>query len=573
MLIHQPVVPDTLRAHDRLAIFAVAVPRFTNSKEDNFTMPLSSPSTSSQQPPPSSPDKPANGSSGNTPVKVSDNSSNDNGHHISPDASHGAPYINGANGSGGNGAHADVGAKPGAASATPSNGAVLNGAPQGSGDTEASSLLRDLTDALAARRATIGVMGMGYVGLPLSVAFAEAGFPTVGFDISARTIEALSRGKSHVGDVDSSRVQALRESGQWSATVDLRQLKNCDAIIICVPTPLTPMREPDLSAVRSAVEAVRVTLRSGQLVVLESTTYPGTTDEVVRPVLEATGMKAGRDFFLAFSPERIDPGNTQFPVEKVPKVVGGYSADCLRAALALYQGVVDCTVPVSSTQAAELTKLLENIFRSVNIALVNEMALLCDRMGIDVWEVIDAAATKPYGFTRFSPGPGLGGHCIPIDPFYLAWKARQYDFQTSFIELAGQVNRAMPHYVIDKITRALNDDCKAVRGARIAILGMSYKPDVGDCRESPSLRVAELLLELGAEITFHDPHVPTVEIAGRTLDSQSLESIVPGSDCVALLTDHSDYDYPQIAGAAHLVVDTRNAFRNVQNPAARIIKL
>jgi len=422
------------------------------------------------------------------------------------------------------------------------------------------------------KKAVIGILGMGYVGLPLIAAFAEAGFQTLGFDLKTSTIESLQRGESHIGDVQSSRVAALRQNGKFDATTDFSRLAECDAAIICVPTPLTDTRDPDLTAVRGAVSAIRETLHAGQLVVLESTTYPGTTDEIARPILESSGLIAGTDFFLAFSPERIDPGNEKFPVHKVPKVVGGHTPDCLEVACALYNSIVEKTVPVSSTQAAELTKLLENIFRSVNIALVNEMALLCDCMNIDIWEVIDAAATKPYGFTKFLPGPGLGGHCIPIDPFYLSWKARQYDFQTNFIELAGEVNREMPHHVVQKISRALNDDARPIKGTCIALLGMSYKPNVGDFRESPSLRVAELLLERGAGLIYNDPYADSVEISGQKFESQPIENIV-AADCVVLLTDHRDYDYEEIAAKAKLIVDTRNAFKDVKNSAARIVKL
>jgi UDP-N-acetyl-D-glucosamine dehydrogenase len=413
---------------------------------------------------------------------------------------------------------------------------------------------------------------MGYVGLPLGVAFAEAGFRTIGFDLQAATVELLQRGESHIADIQCERVKQLRQAEKFSATTNFDELASCNVAIICVPTPLTDSRDPDLAAVRSAAEAIARNLRRGQLIVLESTTYPGTTDEVVRPILEANGLVAGQDFFLAFSPERIDPGNINFPFEKVPKVVGGHSVLCGQLAQELYSTVVNKVVPVSSTHAAELTKLLENIFRSVNIALVNELALLCDRMGIDVWEVIDAAATKPYGFTKFSPGPGLGGHCIPIDPYYLAWKAREYDFETRFIQLAGEINRSMPHYVIDKITRALNDESRAVRGSRIALLGMSYKPNVGDCRESPSLRVAELLIELGADVIYHDPYVQTARIATEHFESQPIEAIL-AADCIVLLTDHREYDYEAIAAASPLIVDTRNAFKDVTHPRARIVKL
>lgn len=425
---------------------------------------------------------------------------------------------------------------------------------------------------LRERELCVGVVGLGYVGLPLVVAFGEAGFSTIGFDLNEATIAKLGRGESHIGDVSSERVRDLRESRRFEATSDLSRLGECDAVLVCVPTPLTPARDPDLGAVRGAMSSIAQTLRAGQLVVLESTTYPGTTDEVARPILEAGGLRAGSDFFLAFSPERIDPGNAKFPIQKVPKVVGGYSPSCLTLAQSLYDCIVEQTVPVSSTQTAELTKLLENIFRSVNIALVNEMALLCDRMNIDVWEVIDAASTKPYGFTRFLPGPGLGGHCIPVDPFYLSWKARQLDFQTHFIELAGETNRAMPHYVVDKVARALNEQKQAVNGARIALLGMSYKPNIGDCRESPSLRVAELLLERGALLSYNDPFVSSVQIGETRLESQPLEDVL-SADCVVLLTDHHDYPYARIAATTALVVDTRNAFKGVEPSRARIVKL
>jgi len=425
---------------------------------------------------------------------------------------------------------------------------------------------------LRERQLRVGVVGLGYVGLPLVVAFAEAGFSALGFDLNEATTEKLRRGQSHIGDISSERVRDLRENRRFEPTSDLSRLGECDAILVCVPTPLTPARDPDLSAVRGAMSSIARTLREGQLVVLESTTYPGTTNEVARPLLEAGGLRAGEDFFLAFSPERIDPGNEKFPIQKVPKVVGGYSPTCLKLAQSLYDCIVDQTVPVSSTEAAELTKLLENIFRSVNIALVNEMALLCDRMNIDVWEVIDAASTKPYGFTRFLPGPGLGGHCIPVDPFYLSWKARQLDFQTHFIELAGETNRAMPHYVVEKIARALNEQKQAVNGAGIALLGMSYKPDIGDCRESPSLRVAELLLERGAVLSYNDPYVSSVQIGETRLESQPLDDVL-NADCVVLLTDHRDYPYAHIAATTALVVDTRNAFKAVEPSKARIVKL
>ena len=384
--------------------------------------------------------------------------------------------------------------------------------PSSSADTQGQDAAADeLASALRAklenRDATIGVLGLGYVGVPLIMAFASQGFRTIGFDPNERLVQGLQGGVSHIEDISGAEIAAAREGDRFRATQDFGLLAECDVAIICVPTPLNTTRDPDLKYVESASKSIAKYLHEGQLVVLESTTYPGTTDEIVRPILEEDGLKAGQDFFLAFSPERIDPGNVDFPVHKVPKVVGGHEPRSTELALLLYSTVVSQPVPVSSTQAAELTKLLENIFRCVNIALVNEMTMLCDRMDIDIWEVIDAAATKPYGFTKFLPGPGLGGHCIPIDPFYLSWKAREFGFQTAFIELAGEVNSAMPKFVIEKITRALNDESKSIRGSKIGLLGMSYKANVGDVRESPSLRVAELLQEMGAEIHFFDPHV------------------------------------------------------------------
>jgi UDP-N-acetyl-D-glucosamine dehydrogenase len=433
-------------------------------------------------------------------------------------------------------------------------------------------LAQQLLTKTADRKAVIGVLGLGYVGLPLATAFASAGFKTFGFDPHRATVDLLQSGQSHIGDVAASTVKKLVDAGTFSATDDFSQLRDCDVAIICVPTPLTNTRDPDMKYIISACEAIKPHVHEGMLVILESTTFPGTTNDVTRPILEENGLVAGKDFFLAFSPERIDPGNEKFPIHKVPKVVGGHTPDCLKVACALYDSIVERTVPVSSTQAAELTKLLENIFRSVNIALVNEMAMLCDRMEIDIWEVIDAASTKPYGYTRFLPGPGLGGHCIPIDPFYLSWKAREFKFQTQFIELAGEINHAMPRFVVNKLMRALNDEGKAIRGSRIGLLGMSYKANVGDCRESPSVEIAELLSELGAELIYHDPFVESVTIDDHVLTSQSLEQTL-NTDCVVLLTDHKAYDYNAIASQARLILDTRNAFSKVESSQAKIIKL
>jgi UDP-N-acetyl-D-glucosamine dehydrogenase len=434
------------------------------------------------------------------------------------------------------------------------------------------TLAQQLLDKIANRQAVIGILGLGYVGLPLATTFAKAGFQTIGFDPQRPTVDLLQRGDSHIGDVPAATVKELVANGSFSATNDFAGLKNCDVAIICVPTPLTNTRDPDLKFIVSACDAISHHVHRGMLVVLESTTFPGTTDEVVRPILETNGLVAGEDFFLAFSPERIDPGNEQFPVHKVPKVVGGHTPNCRTVACAVYDSIVERTVPVSSTKAAELTKLLENIFRSVNIALVNEMAMLCDRMDIDVWEVIDAASTKPYGYTRFLPGPGLGGHCIPVDPFYLSWKAREFKFQTQFIELAGEINHQMPRFVVNKLAQALNDQSKAVRGSRIGLLGMSYKANVGDCRESPSLEIAVLLQEMGAELVYNDPFVESVAVGETLFKSRPIEEVLD-ADCVMLLTNHKAYDYAAIADKATLILDTRDAFKAVENPTAKIIKL
>jgi UDP-N-acetyl-D-glucosamine dehydrogenase len=405
----------------------------------------------------------------------------------------------------------------------------------------------------------IAIIGAGYVGLPLAVAFAEVGCSVTCIDADAARVADLATGRSHVEDVPDSQLAPLVESGAIAATTDYAAVADADSILICVPTPLSENREPDVSIVASATEAILPHLRTGQLVVLESTTYPGTTREVLRPVLERDGLVAGRDFHLAMSPERIDPGRTDFTVRTTPKVVGGLTPACLERAVALYSLCVDRLVPVSSPDAAELVKLLENIFRSVNIALVNELAMLCDRLGLNVWEVVDAAATKPYGFMRFTPGPGLGGHCIPIDPFYLSWRARQFDFQTEFIELAGKVNTHMPYYCAERVSRVLNGHRKPVAGSRVLLLGVSYKADVGDVRESPALRLVELLDELGADLAYHDPHVPAVRHGRVELTSTPLDDdAVADADIICIVTAHSGIDYAAIAERAKLVLDFRN---------------
>ncbi len=404
----------------------------------------------------------------------------------------------------------------------------------------------------------VAVVGAGYVGLPLAVRLAEAGRTVVCLDPDATKMERLNAGDSYIEDVSSEELARLVNAGQLSGTTDETELRNADAILICVPTPLAEHREPDLSAVRSATAAVARNLRKNHVVILESTTYPGTTREVLQPMLEENGLRAGTDFFLAMSPERIDPGRTDFTVRTTPKLLGGITPACAERAAAVYTGAVDTIVRVSTPEAAELAKLLENIFRTVNIALVNELAMLCDRMGLDIWEVVDAAATKPFGFMRFEPGPGLGGHCLPIDPFYLAWKAREYEFSTEFIELAGKVNENMPLYCVDRIARVLNDASKSVRGANLLVLGVAYKNDVGDMRGSPALPIIELLRERGAVLNYHDPHVATMPALG--LESLALDAAtVRAADCVVIMTGHSDVDYAMVVAEAQNVLDLRNA--------------
>jgi UDP-N-acetyl-D-glucosamine dehydrogenase len=400
------------------------------------------------------------------------------------------------------------------------------------------------------------VVGAGYVGVPLAHTLALAGRTVILIDISKDVVDSLNQGESHIVDVPSSELAPLVESGRITATTDYNELRRSDAILIALPTPLSKQREPDLSILISATEQIGARLRNGHLVVLESTTYPRTTREVIQPILERTGLKVGRDFHLAFSPERVDPGNKRWTTQNVPKVVGGITPECTERAAHLYQGAVDTVHRVSTPEAAELTKLLENIFRAVNIALVNELTQLCERMGIDVWEVIEAAATKPFGFMSFQPGPGLGGHCIPIDPFYLTWKAREYDFATEFIELAGKVNENMPYYCRSLVSQALNHGRqRSVSGSKVLIVGVAYKPDIGDTRESPALKLIELLRNAGAEIAYHDPFVP--ELPEASLASADLDPAA--YDCVVIVTAHSEIDYDAIVDRAPVVVDLRNA--------------
>ena len=430
--------------------------------------------------------------------------------------------------------------------------------------------------SIARRSARVGVIGLGYVGLPLVELFASGGFPVLGFDVDNHKIKLLSTGQSYIGHIPSSRIGALQASERFQVTSDFARLAEADAILICVPTPLGKHREPDLTAVTKTGEAIAKVLRQGQLVVLESTTYPGTTRDVLRPILESSGLKAGDDFFLAFSPEREDPGNPNFSAGNIPKVVGGWDAASSRIACALYQAAIPRVVPVSTCEVAEACKILENSYRAVNIALVNELKQVFERMGIDIWEVIDAAKTKPFGFQAFYPGPGLGGHCIPIDPFYLTWAAREYGLHTRFIELAGEVNTAMPHYVVQRVIESLNDLGKTIRGARVLALGAAYKPNVDDCRESPSFEIMELLQERGAIVAYNDPHIPTLPPRRNysvRLESQPLTvEVLAAQDCVMILTDHAAYDYEFIIRHSPLLIDTRGATRHISVQGEKIIR-
>jgi UDP-N-acetyl-D-glucosamine dehydrogenase len=413
----------------------------------------------------------------------------------------------------------------------------------------------------------VGIIGLGYVGLPLAVAFAEAGADVVGVDADSRKVERLRRSESDVEDIPSGRLREV--APRFTATTEHEHLGACDAVLICVPTPLANQREPDLSYIVDAATSLSSVLREGQLVVLESTTYPGTTRDRLRPILEESGLAAGRDFHLAFSPERIDPGRKDYDIRTTPKIVGPLTEACRDRAVALYELVCDDVVAVSTPEAAELAKLLENIFRSVNIALVNELAILCDRMAIDVWEVVDAAATKPFGFMRFDPGPGMGGHCLPVDPFYLAFKAREYDFPTEFIELAGKINQNQPHFCVEKVQHALNDARKPVNGSRVLLLGVAYKAGVGDIRESPSLKIARLLRELGAEVTYHDPHV--AELPELSLRSGDLDAELAACDVACIVTAHPELDYRAVVKAAPLVVDFRGVTGDIE--AENLVRL
>jgi UDP-N-acetyl-D-glucosamine dehydrogenase len=427
-----------------------------------------------------------------------------------------------------------------------------------------------LEEKIRSHSARVGVVGLGYVGLPLAVEFARAGFAVTGIDISAEKVRRVNAGDSYVGDIPSAVLGPLVASGRLRATTDFAAVGSLDTINICVPTPLRKTKDPDMSFIVSSCQEVARHFHPGMLIILESTTYPGTTDELVLPMLEKTGLRVGRDFFLCFSPERVDPGNPKYQTVNIPKVVGGCTAACTDMGRLFDAQALERVVPVSSTQVAEMVKLLENTFRMINIGLVNEMALMCDRMGIDVWEVIDAAATKPFGFMPFYPGPGLGGHCIPVDPFYLSWKTRQAGMEARFIELAGYINGYMPQFVADKVQQALNQAGKPVMGSRIHVMGVAYKRDIDDLRESPALDVMLLLQRRGGVIVYTDPYVPALRVDGLELESQPEDSI-SGADCVVIVTDHSAFDYRKMVERAALIVDTRNALKGVDSP--KIVRL
>ncbi len=434
--------------------------------------------------------------------------------------------------------------------------------------------LEELSDRIRSREARVGVVGLGYVGLPLAVEFARAGFPVTGFELDPEKVRALSERRSYIEDVPAADVADMVDSGRLEATTDAGRLGTMDVVNICVPTPLTRTKDPDLSPLLGALEAIRRRLRSGQLVILGSTTYPGTTHELFVPMLEETGLRVGRDFSLAFAPERIDPGNQRFRVREVPKVVGGETALCTELARLVFEPVFDRVVTVSSSQAAEMVKLLENTFRAINIGLANEVALMCDRLGLDVWEVIEAAATKPYGFMKFLPGPGLGGHCIPVDPTYLAWKMKSLDFPARFIEVATEINGQMPAHVAQKVADLLNEDRLPVNGSRVLVLGVAYKPDVADMRESPALDVMRLLHRKGADLRYHDPYVPEIELDGETWKSRELtDEELASADVVVIVTDHRSVDYGRVVARAQRVYDTRNATREVAHGREKIRKL
>jgi UDP-N-acetyl-D-glucosamine dehydrogenase len=427
-----------------------------------------------------------------------------------------------------------------------------------------------LAEKIRTRRARVGIVGLGYVGLPLAVEFAKAGFSVTGIDISTQKVDRVNAGESYIGDIPSSTLGPLVESGKLRATTDFSAVLELDTINICVPTPLRKTKDPDMSYIVSSCQEIARHFHAGMLVILESTTYPGTTDEVVLPMLLKSGLDVGSDFFLCFSPERVDPGNPKYQTSNIPKVVGGYTAACTEMGRLFYAQALEHVVPVSSTQVAEMVKLLENTFRMINIGLVNEIAMMCDRIGINVWEVIDAAATKPFGFMPFYPGPGLGGHCIPIDPFYLSWKTKQAGIEARFIELAGYINGQMPHFVVDKVQNALNDAGKPVKGSKIHVMGVAYKRDIDDMRESPALDVMLLLKRRGGLVTYSDPHVPVLRVEGLDLTAIP-EDAAAAADCVVIITDHTSFDYQALVERAALIVDSRNALKAFRSP--KIVRL
>jgi UDP-N-acetyl-D-glucosamine dehydrogenase len=428
-----------------------------------------------------------------------------------------------------------------------------------------------LSDRIANRTARVGIVGLGYVGLPLAVEFAKAGYSVTGIDVLESKVARIHAGDSYVQDVKSQEVSSLIDTGKLTATTDFSIISELDTVNICVPTPLRKTRDPDMSFIVAASQEIARYIRHGSLVILESTTYPGTTEELVLPILSGSGMEVGRDFFLCFSPERVDPGNPNYQTHNIPKVVGGMTPTCTRMGTLFYSQALQTVVPVSSTKVAEMVKLLENTFRMINIGLANEMAMMCDRMGINIWEVIEAAATKPFGFMPFYPGPGLGGHCIPIDPFYLSWKSRQDGMEARFIELAGFINGQMPHFIVEKIQNALNDQGKPLKGSKVHILGVAYKRDIDDVRESPALDVIHLLKRRGAEVTFSDPYVPAIRIDGGVLLSSELLPSLRQSDCTVIITDHRCVDYTFVLQQTNLIVDTRNALSGVTSE--KIVRL
>lgn len=437
-----------------------------------------------------------------------------------------------------------------------------------------SVLKQQLLDKINNKTAKVGVVGLGYVGLPLAVEKAYAGYQTIGFDVQDNKVNMVNEGKNYIGDVVDETLKKLVEEGSLRATTDFSFVKDVDKICICVPTPLDLYKQPDLSYVVSSTRSVAQYLHKGMLVILESTTYPGTTEEVLKPILEESGLKCGEDFFLAFSPERVDPGNKEFNTKNTPKVVGGCSQDCTEVAAALYRNILEGDIhTVSSPAVAEMEKILENTFRNINIGLANEMAILCNRMGIDVWEVIDAAKTKPYGFMPFYPGPGLGGHCIPLDPFYLEWKAKEYDYHTRLIETSGEINDSMPEFVLDNVMKILNKHKKALNGAKVLVMGVAYKNDIDDYRESPAFKVIELLEKNGADLMVNDPYCPVSKYKEKIYNSVDWTEVIDDSDIVIITTNHSCYDYESIVARAKVVYDTRNATKNVVNNREKIYKL